>query len=146
MPPETLGFRPAKRYAGAVSAERLCEGCGQPLLGAARADRRYHGMSCRKLGFRRRQHEREATDSEVATYVPSLDPNAVLEEATSEPRLLICIAKAAAQGNWRAAAWVLERRYPERWARGVEPELTSPRDPDPFAEVDELARRRRRHD
>jgi hypothetical protein len=50
--------------------------------------------------------------------------------------------------NWQAAAWLLERRYSERWARpsqrekgedgGVTPASTL----DPFAEVDELAARR----
>ena len=27
------------------------------------------------------------------------------------------IAKAAGEGNWQAAAWWLERRFPERWGR-----------------------------
>jgi hypothetical protein len=67
----------------------------------------------------------------------------VLEEALSEPRLLVCIARAAPT-NWRAAAWLLERRHPERWALGSEPEPVW-RDGDPFAEVDELAARHRLH-
>ncbi len=27
------------------------------------------------------------------------------------------IGKAAGEGNWQAAAWRLERRFPERWGR-----------------------------
>jgi hypothetical protein len=57
------------------------------------------------------------------------------------------IAKAAEE-DWRASAWYLERAYPERWGR---PQLREPRreqelddEPEPsvFQEVDELARRR----
>lgn len=36
-------------------------------------------------------------------------------DALSEARLVVLIAKAA-QHDWRASAWLLERRYPERWA------------------------------
>ena len=119
------------------TAERLCGGCGEPLE-PSRRNRRYHGPRCRKAAYLRRQHERETAES-VPT--PGLDPQAVLAEATSEPRLLIYVAQAA-RSNWRAAAWLLERRWPERWARGGESELAPPTDP-LFAEVDELADRRR---
>ena len=131
-----------------MDAERLCEGCGEPFE-ATRPNRRYHGPRCRKLAFLRRQHEREVGDQGTPTYLdpgmvaPSghmLDREAVIEEALSEPRLLVYIARAA-QTNWRAAAWLLERRHPERWALGAEPER--PLLPDPFTEVDELAQRRR---
>jgi transposase-like protein len=56
----------------------------------------------------------------------------------------------AGRESWQAVAWLLERQYPERWARpsqraGDEPATADPAD-DPFAEVDELAEaRRRRH-
>jgi hypothetical protein len=60
------------------------------------------------------------------------------------------IAKAAEQ-DWRASAWYLERAFPERWARPQlreprrEPELEDEPEPSVFAEVDELARRRAAH-
>lgn len=67
--------------------------------------------------------------------------------AEAEATLVTRIAKAAANGSWPAAAWLLERGSPERWAK------TSERRPlddnhkaaaasDPFAEVDELAAKR----
>jgi hypothetical protein len=59
----------------------------------------------------------------------------------------------AARESWSAAAWLLERLYPERWGRPSSPqrrdasaaEDSGPEsiEPDPFAEVDELAERRR---
>jgi hypothetical protein len=61
---------------------------------------------------------------------------------------------AAATDSWQAAAWMLERQYPDRWGRvsvrlredapppAPEQELPLTVD-DPFTEVDELAERRR---
>jgi hypothetical protein len=46
------------------------------------------------------------------TRVP--DAEAVLERALDETRLVAYVA-AAARGNWKAATWLLEKRYPARW-------------------------------
>jgi hypothetical protein len=70
----------------------------------------------------------------------------ILASATSEERLVLQVAAAAAKGQWRASAWLLERRFPERWAarpRVQAQARVEPPSDDPFAEVDELARRRR---
>jgi hypothetical protein len=85
------------------------------------------------------------------------DPYAALVErvdrarAEGEVRNVATIAKAATE-RWDAAAWLLERQYPERWGRvsmrlrtetsdeQTEQELA--RADDPFAEVDELAEKR----
>jgi hypothetical protein len=37
--------------------------------------------------------------------------------ADSEARDVALIAKAAADGHWQAAAWRLERKFPDRWGR-----------------------------
>ena len=37
--------------------------------------------------------------------------------ASSEMSDLTTISKAAKNGNWQAAAWRLERKYPDRWGR-----------------------------
>jgi hypothetical protein len=129
---------------------QVCEGCGGRLTGPGRSDRRHHNSQCRKMAFLRRQLERQAPELTQpppthAEPTHALDREALLEEALSEPRLLVYVARAA-QTNWRASAWLLERRYPERWgARRRELELAVPREGDPFAELDELAARRRRH-
>jgi transposase len=67
--------------------------------------------------------------------------------ADAEARNVAIIANAA-RDHWQAAAWLLERQYPERWARASQrgqatskPETATKSDP--LAELDELATRRR---
>ena len=106
---------------------RGCELCGVKLDG--RADRLYCSPRCRVAAHRAR--EREARESVQA---------AALDEVT----LVESIAAAGAT-NWRASAWLLERRWPERWSARPrsEPKPQSSTDAnDPFREVDELARQR----
>jgi hypothetical protein len=86
----------------------------------------YCDIRCRKAAHRRRQREREAPElrqlSEPAPAQP-LTRDALFEEALSEERLAIYVA-ASAKSSWKAAAWLLEHRYPERWeaaSRQVEP-------------------------
>ena len=70
--------------------------------------------------------------------------------ADAENRNVAIVAQAA-QTNWQAAAWLLERQWPEHWARPSqrakpdEGDAPAPAPGDPFAEVDELAARRRRN-
>jgi hypothetical protein len=71
-------------------------------------------------------------------------------KAAGEVRAVASIATAARK-NWQAAAWLLERQYPDRWGRTpmrmrdspppVEQPVAEPEPGtlDPFAEVDELA-------
>jgi hypothetical protein len=59
----------------------------------------------------------------------------------AEPALVAQIARAG-QGDWKAAAWLLERAFPQRWAKREAPPASDPTDP--FREVDEMAARRRR--
>jgi hypothetical protein len=71
--------------------------------------------------------------------------------AQGEARAVAQIAQAGAT-SWQAAAWLLERQYPDRWGRVSvrlredEPPPQAPAEgsDDPFAEVDELAEARRR--
>lgn len=89
---------------------------------------------------------------DAADYAPEYEQFRQLvhqARAESEARNVALIAQAAAT-NWNAAAWLLERQYPERWARPSQREkseesagTTSAGPTDPFAEVDELAQRRR---
>jgi hypothetical protein len=118
------------RYADRVDGK--CDGCGEPLVGG-RADRRYCGAACRKAAFLRRRREREAPELAEPAAAQPLDRAAVLEEALSEERLLVYVAHQA-RTSFRAASWVLERRFPERWA--------DPRDPrrDAWAEPSDKQR------
>ena len=66
----------------------------------------------------------------------------------------VALVSQAATTSWQAAAWLLERQYPERWGRTsvrmrdltADDEIDEPTtdDSDPFAEVDELAAARLR--
>jgi hypothetical protein len=61
--------------------------------------------------------------------------------ARAEPGLVAAIVAASERGSWQAAAWLLERAFPEHWAKREPGSLPGP--PDAFAELDELAARRR---
>ncbi len=52
-------------------------------------------------------------DRELAQFV--LDYEMQLE--ASEVRQLKRVDKAAEEGDWKAAAWIMERRWPDRWGR-----------------------------
>jgi hypothetical protein len=75
-------------------------------------------------------------------------PLSELNEAELEINLVEVLMTAAAKGQWRAAAWLLERRWPERWAPGRRAPTPAPfsEADNVFAEFDELATLRRRHD
>jgi len=77
---------------------------------------------------------------QVEAQPATSEPLAIrLERA--EPGLVASVIAAAQRGHWQAAAWLLERSFPERWGRR-EPQ-TPPVPQDRFSEVDELATRRR---
>jgi hypothetical protein len=129
-----------------IATERLCQGCGLPLPSLARPNRHHHDERCRALAYRRRRAERPS--SAIGDTLPGLtaEQQAVLDSATSEVRLVALVAQQA-RTTWRAAAWLLERQFPERWGpqrfdRDEPPLVSGPGDP--FAEVDELAERRRK--
>jgi hypothetical protein len=66
----------------------------------------------------------------------------------AEPGLVGVVVAAAHRGSWQAASWLLERRWPDRWARppARQPDdgLPGPAEADAFGEVDRLAEQRRR--
>lgn len=66
------------------------------------------------------QHDVEERSSEYRDFF--LDIKQAL--AKSEMRSLTIINEAQESGNWRAAAWLLERRFPEKWGRYRTTELT----------------------
>jgi hypothetical protein len=81
-------------------------------------------------------------------------PTRRARRAMSEAQLIGVVEDSARDGSWNAAAWLLERRWPERWLKlssrpsaaapiPEPPEPLEPDDPDPFADVVELAKRRR---
>jgi hypothetical protein len=89
----------------------------------------------------------DGTDSRDASF-RAMRARLERAKAEGEARNVAVIANAARE-NWQAAAWILERGSPERWARpsqrteddraSAPPETAR----DAFTEVDELAQRRR---
>jgi hypothetical protein len=86
----------------------VCVTCGAVLSG--RSDRRHCSPRCRVAAHReRRQGERE------------LRLRLVEDVATIEPDVAEAALVRAAAGDWRAAAFLLERQYPERYGIRYEP-------------------------
>ena len=132
-----------------ATANRTCEACGADLGPLARPNQRHStGTSaCRVRASRARERQPESPLADWLAKSPAVSPELALAvgEATSEVRLVGLVAKAAST-NWRAAAWLLERRYRETWGhqrvdKDALPNLT---EDDPFREFDELAERRGR--
>lgn len=86
----------------------------------------------------------------MAGVTPKPAQSARKRRRMTEDDLIAVVESAAQDGSWNAAAWLLERRWPDRYSKSrgpIAPEAT-PLDepesgPDPFAEVVDLARKRR---
>ncbi len=106
--------------------ERAAELRRDGYSAAAIAERR--GLSTRSA-YRALVQARDGTTAEVIPL-------------TIAPSLIASIGRAA-EGDRRAAAWLLERRWPQRWDRSFRPSIPVPPPSAAFAGVDELCRRRR---
>ena len=65
----------------------------------------------------------------------------IAQLANYEEGLVAAIVGSARGGSWMAAAWILERAFPQRWGRR---DGTGPVPRDSFTRLDEVAERRRR--
>ena len=115
----------------------------------------YLSVACRAVGLPRSTFIlwMDRGTSEAAVDAPFHAFRVQVEQAMArgEVRNVATIAKAATE-SWQAAAWLLERGYPDRWGKAPvrmredAPEADGPDvsdgPPDPFEEVDELARKR----
>lgn len=90
-----------------VALERRCENCAR-TLGPSRADRRFCATACRVSAHRARRRPASGLD------LRKLDLDEHL--ARAEAGIVASIARAA-EADWQAAAFLLERRFPERWGK-----------------------------
>lgn len=72
--------------------------------------------AARVVGVSRRSLTRWLADGLAERVAQARASRPDTTEALTEARMVVALAKAAALGEWRAGAWMLERRWPERWA------------------------------
>jgi transposase len=73
------------------------------------------GVAARSVSVSERSVERWLNDGLRERVARARAEGQDLTDAASEARLVVLISIAARE-NWRAAAWLLSRRYPERWS------------------------------
>jgi hypothetical protein len=95
--------RPTKLTAGVEDDLVLMLGAGVPTAIAARA-----------VGVSERSVERWLQGELRQRVAEARARSREQTDAVSEARLVVLISLAA-KDNWRAAAWLLSRRWPERW-------------------------------
>jgi hypothetical protein len=132
---------------------KLSDELVEKLLGLIRAGN-YVSTAVRAVGISRplfyQWLDRGQSSAEIDAPFREFRESVEHARAEAEARAVTQIANAARE-SWQAAAWLLERQYPDRWGRAsvrardeaaIEPVERVDVD-DPFREVDELADRRR---
>lgn len=112
----------------------------------------YITVACRAAGISRQTYGDWMRRGEAESAGAYHDFRERVERAKAEGEIRnVAVISRAANESWQAAAWLLERMYPERWGKvsvrlreESEPEPTVVTEHDPFGEVDELAEARRR--
>lgn len=103
-------------------ADRVCEAVRRGLTYKQAAS--YAGISYSTLNRWRIEGQQDDSASEFREFWKAF------EQAGGEAafRCLGYIDEAASRGDWKAAAWMLERRYPKEWGRsqGFRPDLLEP--------------------
>lgn len=110
-------------------------------------------VAAQRLGLGRRTLHSWLADGRIvrrAAASPEPDPVPVDDASIrdrldrAEPALVGIVLDAARRGSWQASSWLLERTWPERWARPPARTATEPAaGSDVFDEIDAFRRRRR---
>jgi hypothetical protein len=99
-----------------IESPRPClnPACRALLSTLSRPDKRYCSTACRVAAHRWAQATDRLPPAALARLAEELPP------AVAEGALVAGIARAAA-ADWKAAAFILERRFPSRWGPATEP-------------------------
>ena len=124
--------------------ERVAEATRAGLSASAIADYAGIGRSTFFEWMRRGREAGEALDAGLSiesSEHPFLDfvDEFRRVQATTEVEALAVIGRAADGGNWRAAAWYLERAHPDKW--GPPHRRQPPPEPIPVVDIDALERK-----
>jgi hypothetical protein len=97
---------------------KLTESRMEKLIEALRSGA-YRIDACRAVGIHYNTllgWEKKGESENSGEYIEFLD---ALRKAEAEAVItnVEVVTKAAQQGDWRAAAWFLEHKYPDKWAR-----------------------------
>jgi predicted nucleic acid-binding Zn ribbon protein len=90
--------------------DRRCAVCGRTIAEGADRRRRYCSGRCRQVAFRQRARSPRLRIVDVAE-LDELDED---EDEKLQSALVGAVLRAS-QTDWRAAKWLLETRWPERF-------------------------------
>ena len=93
-----------------ATEQRRCLSCNAVIAATARGDRRFCSTACRMRAHRRRHGLRSVSRDQLELLIAGVEP------PLAESALVEGIARAA-RDDWKAAAYILSRRWPERWGR-----------------------------
>lgn len=100
----------------------------------------YLDVACRAIGIDPAQlDELLRTNTKRAREISERLESA---RANAEVANVALVQRAARDGNWLAAAWLLERLYPDRYARASQRDDTKPQMPLAADALDDLEKRR----
>jgi len=100
-----------------ASARPSCVVCGEALTARQRL---YCSGACKQVAYRRRQRPGAEEEPRLRLVGPELEPTPALDPEADDfgkrlEEALVTRVIGAARVDWKAAAWLLSRRWPGRW-------------------------------
>lgn len=106
-----VGIGESTYYKWMELSRSIADGEDNPRLPPSPRKRKKEGETV----YQSRQREYEALMAQLETFAPRMDK----ARATMRVNAVAIVQDAALNGQWTAAAWLLERSDPENWGRRV---------------------------